>query len=271
MADPKGLPWGVPLKPGLTVGWVFLAGADDPLGRWLKPGARHTWGDASASGKEPGQPVLFLRRDEEPPTWNGWGHTLSPQERWRAYEVRTVCTEVIDPPLAVADPAVNAGPSLASENCWENRALGTVLGFLRYRDRTPYREVGARDFRLTSSDLHLLGLAQPRLRELGRTPRPLLASGEWMHDRSPSSDSEKVWRAPDTIGHRQAEMLVKDDLRRLFGEGVEFSSLKTTRGRFHGRDYWVVEGSFWMNFAPRNFQYAIAADTGEVAAKRVDR
>ena len=271
MADLRVLPWDAPVTPGRTIGWVFQVGPDDPLNQWLEPGATRTWEDASASGKEPGQPVLFLQRGEGSPTWNGWGHILALRERWKAYGVRTICSEVIDPPLRVTEPAVDAGTSLASEDSWENRALGTLLGFLRYRDRTPYREVGSRAQRLTSSDLYLLGLAQPRLRELGHAPRPVRESGEWMHDRSASSDSEKVWSASDTIGLRQAEMLVKDDLRRLFGDEVEFSSLKTTPGRFRGRDYWVVEGSFWINFAPRNFQYAITVDTGELAAKKVDR
>jgi hypothetical protein len=230
-----------------------------------------SWEDASTSGKEPGQPVLFLQLGAESPTWNGWGHLLPVQERWRVYEVRTVCTEVINPPLAVVDPAVDTGASLASENSWENRALGAALGLLRYRDRTPYREVGARDLRLTSSDLDLLGRAQPRLRDLGHSPRPVLVGGEWMHDLPITPDSEKVWSAPGAIGLRQAEKLVQEDLRRVFGEDVKFSSLKSTPGRFQGRDYWVVEGSFWMNFAPRNFQYAVTADTGELAAKKVDR
>lgn len=271
MADLTGLPWDAPVTPERTVGWVFQADPDDPLREWLKRGATHTWEDASASGKEPGQPALFLQQGEESPTWNGWGHVLPPRERWQAYGVRTVCSEVIDPPLAVVEPAADVGALLASEDSWENRALGTLLGFLRYRDRTPYREVGARVLRLTSSDMYLLGVAQPRLREWGRRTPPVRATGEWMHDHSASPDSGKVWSSSSTVGLRQAEMLVKDDLRRLFGDEVEFSSLKTTPGRFRGRDYWVVEGSFWMNFAPRNFQYAVTVDTGELAAKKVDR
>lgn len=271
MTEPTGLPWAAPVTSGRTVGWVFQAGLDEPLRQWLKPGATRTWDDAATSGKEPGQPALFLQQGGEFPTWNGWGHILPPHERWKAYGVRTVCSEVIDPPLSVSDPAVDSGSSLASEDSWENRALGTLLGFLRYRDRTPYREVGARVLRLTSSDLYLLGLAQPRLRELGHAPRPLRASGTWTQDRPASPDSERVWSASDTVPLREAETLVKDDLRRQFGNEVEFSSLKTTPGRFRGRDYWVVEGSFWLNFAPRNFQYAVTVDTGELAAKRVDR
>jgi len=271
MVDFRGIPWNAPVTPGHTVGWVIQVGPDDPLGPWLKPGATRTWDDASASGMEPGQPVLFLQRGEETPSWNGWGHVLPHPERWKAYGVRTVCSGVIHPPMTVAEPAVDTGASLQSEDSWENRALGTVLGFLRYRDRTPYREVGARALRLTSSDLYLLGLAQPRLRDLGQAPRPVRASGEWTHERSDSTDSERVWSAAETVGLRQAEMLVKEDLRRLFGDQVAFSSLKTRPGHFHGRNYWVVEGSFWMDFAPRNFQYAIATDTGELAAKRVDR
>ncbi len=271
MADLKGLPWDEPVTPGRTIGWVFQVSADDPLSQWLKPGATRMWDDASASGKEPGEPVLFLQRGEESPTWNGWGHILPPQERWKAYGVQTICSEVFYPPLTVVEPAADAGASFASEDSWENRALGTVLGFLRYRDRTPYREVGARVLRLTRSDLYLIGLAQPRLKELGHVPGPVRATGRWVHDRSASPDPEKVWSASGAIDLRRAEMSVKDDLRRLFGDEVEFSSLHTTRGRFQGRDYWVVEGSFWTNFAPRNFQYAVTADTGELAAKRVDR
>jgi len=160
------LPWGAPVSPGRTVGWVFQAGPEERPKVWVKPGAVRAWEDASTSGKESGQPVLFLQRGAAHGTWIGWGRILPVPERWRAYEVHTVCTQVIAPPLDVVDAAVDPGVSLASENSWENRALGAALGLLRYRERTPFREVGARDLRLTSSDLHLLGRAQPRLREL---------------------------------------------------------------------------------------------------------
>jgi hypothetical protein len=179
MADLQGLPWNAPITPGRTVGWVFQVGPEDPLSPWLKPGATRTWDDASAAGKEPGQPVLFLqRREEATATWNGHGHVLSPLERWKAYGVRTVCSEVIEPPLPVAEPSAVALAHLGSEHSWENRALGSVLGLLRYRDRTPYHEVGARVLRLTSSDLYLVGLAQPRLRESGNAPQTIRASGK---------------------------------------------------------------------------------------------
>jgi hypothetical protein len=84
-----------------------------------------------------------------------------------------------------------------------------------------------------------------------------------------TADASEAAGSP--VGLQHAERLVIEDLKRMFGNEVQVSSLKTTPGRFRGKDYWVVEGSFWSNFAPRNFQYAITSDTGELAAKRIDR
>ena len=271
MPDPRGLPWDAPLPPEQTVGWVFQAGPDEPLHRWLRPGSTHEWSDARAAGKEPGLPVLFLRSGPGPPVWAGWGNILEPLERWRVYGVRTVCVGSLKPPLEVVDPSIDAKKIPSSESDWENRALGTALGLLRYRDRTPYREVGARDLRLTSSDLRQLARVQPRLRYLGRTAPPIPLSGWWERDRSSASVSDPGSTQPGSVDLSGAESLVMNDLRQLFGDGVRVSSLKTTPGRFQGRDYWVVEGSFWSNFVPRNFQYVVTADTGELAAKRIDR
>ena len=167
MPDLERLPWDLPVAPAHTVGWVFRSEPDVQLRQWIRPGAVHSW-KVPGTGKEPGQPVLLVDVDEELPTWVGWGHILERRERWRVMEVPVGCAEVIHPPLAVREPTADLGGILTHENSWENRALGTMLGFLRYQDRTPYREVGALSQRLTSSDLRLLGGAQPRLRTIGR-------------------------------------------------------------------------------------------------------
>lgn len=271
MAASPGFSWDIPLPFGRTVGWVFQAGPDEPLKLWLRPGTTHAWSDARAAGKEPGQPVLFLQRGLGPPAWMGWGHILEPEERWKVYGVSTVCEESLDPPIPAVDLAIDVESLSASEDLWENRALGTAVGLLKYRDRTPYREVGARDLRLTNSDLQNLIRAQPHLRDLGRVPRPLPVSPIWDQEWSTPSASDPSRSARGPVDLQHAENLVMEDLKRIFGDDVQVSSLKTTPGRFRGRDYWVVEGSFWRNFAPRNFQYAITSDTGELAAKRIDR
>lgn len=271
MAGPKGLPWDAPLSPDQTIGWVFQAGPDEPLSRWLRPGATHEWSDARAAGKEAGLPVLFLQGGPGPPMWAGWGNILEPLERWRVYGVRTVCVGSLNPLMDVVDPSIAAGRIPSSESEWENRALGTALGLLRFRDRTPYRDVGACDLRLTSSDLLHLARLQPQLRYLGRTGPPIPLSGEWARHGSTASVSDRVSAASDPVELSTAEKLVVKDLKQLFGDEIRFSSLKTTPGRFQGRDYWVVEGSFWSNFVPRNFQYVVAVDTGELAAKRIDQ
>jgi hypothetical protein len=263
--------WDLPLPPNRTVGWVIQAPEDEPPNRWLSPGTEHLWEDARSAGKEPGQPVLFLQSGRDPPTWIGWGRILESSERWKVYGVRTVCGERLVPALEVIDPSVNLETISGSEERWENRALGAALGLLHFRNRTPYGEVGARDLRLTDADLHQLVRAQPRLRSLGSHSGPIPVPSKSARDRPrpPSSDATRA--APRTLGVGQAENLVIGDLKRLFGEEVSFSSLKTTPSRFQGQDYWLVEGSFWSDFVVRNFQYAVVADTGELAAKRVDR
>jgi hypothetical protein len=271
MADSEVFPWDVPLPPERTVGWVIQAQGDEPLNLWLQPGAERLWEDARSAGKEPGQPVLFLQVGRGSPTWMGWGRILEPQERWRIYGVRTVCAERLDPPLPVVDSSVDRGAVSDTGDLWENRALGTALGLLRHRNRTPYGEVGARDLRLTDADLHQLVRAQPGLRRLGGSSPPHPVPPESAPDRPTALISHAAWTAPSMLDLQQAEKLVMDDLKRLFGDEVEFSSLKGTPDRFRGREYWVVEGSFWSDFVLKNFQYAVAADTGELAAKRVDR
>ena len=270
MIESQGFPWDVPLPPERTVGWVFRAGPGDPMYLWLRPGVEYGWSDARALGKEAGQPVLFLIRYQGRPTWAGWGHVLGTQERWRSFGVRTVCARPFDPLLEVVDASLDEQSVAASEELWENRALGTALGLLRYRDRTPYREVGARDFRLTSSDLRQLARVQPRLRNLVPFEPSIAILEDRESARAITPTLVTPSTTPSTADPRQAETIVLDDLKWLFGEELRFSSLKTTLGRFRGRDYWVVEGSFWSNFAPRNFEYAVTADTGELAAKRID-
>jgi hypothetical protein len=271
VARSEVFPWDVPLAPERTVGWVIQAREDEPLSLWLRPGRERVWEDARSAGKEPGQPVLFLQSGRGPPAWMGWGRVLEPQERWRIYGVRTICVERFDPPLPVSDSSVDLQDLSSAGELWENRALGAALGLLRYRNRTPYGEVGARDLRLTDADLRQLVHAQPRLRRLGNSSPPVPAPAESESDRVPALTVLPVWSASNTLNLQQAEKLVIDDLRRLFGDEVEFSSLKASPNRFRGRDYWVVEGSFWSGFVLKNFQYAVALDTGELAAKRVDR
>ena len=166
MGQTIGLPWDLPPVPQQTVGWVFRAEPDESMDARLRPGRTHEWGDARLLGKEPGQPVLYLRSGPRFPSWVGWGRVVAPEERWRSFGVRTVCVGAFRPPLRVADSPGDGMRMSLVEGEWENRALGVALGFLRYRDRTPYREVGATDFRLTLSDLRLLARAQPRLREM---------------------------------------------------------------------------------------------------------
>jgi len=270
MAPPRSFPWDLPLPPDQTVGWVFRAGSNERTDPWMRPGVAHEWSDARVQGKEAGQPVLFLQRGPGGPAWVGWGHVLEAPERWRVYGVRTVCARPIRPPLGVVDPSADVAVEISAEEQWVNRALGTALGLLRYRDRTPYREVGARDFRLTSSDLRQLGRFQPRLRDL-------IPSVPASFPPAHRERSEGVTPPPEAAGSfdaaadlRRAELAVMDDLRKQFGEEVRFSGLKTALGRYLGQSYWVVEGSFWSNYAPRNFAYAVRADTGELTAKRVD-
>ncbi len=271
MADSGLFPWDVPLSAERIVGWVIQAHEDEPLNLWLRPRAERLWEDARSAGKEPGQPVLFLQRGRGPPAWIGWGQILESPERWKVYGVNTVCTEVLDPPLPVVDPHVDRNMISNTEDHWENRALGTALGLLRYRNRTPYGEEGARDLRLTCADLHQLSRAQPGLRRLGSSPPPIPAPAEWTLAQPRPKTSRSPRTPPSLLALKQAEKVVMDDLKRLFGDTVEFISLKTTSNRFRGREYWVVEGSLWSDFVPKNFQYAVAADTGELAAKRVDR
>lgn len=140
------------------------------MDHWLKPGRAHDWGDARVLGKEPGQPVLFLRPGSPHPRWVGWGRILEPEERWWVFGVRTSCIRAFDPPLEAVDPALEARHRGRPENDWENRALGAALGLLDFRDKTPYREVGATDFQLTISDLRHLVRVQPRLRGLIESP-----------------------------------------------------------------------------------------------------
>jgi len=261
----------LPLPPDRTVGWVIQAPEDEPLDSWLRPGTEHLWEDARLAGKEPGQPVLFLQSGRGSPTWIGWGRILESPERWRIYGVRTVCEERLVPPLPVVDPSVNLETVSGAEDRWENRALGTALGLLRYRNRTPYGEVGARDLRLTDADLHQLVRAQPRLVSLGGYSRPIPVPSKSARDRPRPPSSHTTETPPRTSNGGQAEKLVINDLKRLFGDEVKFSSLKTTPNRFRGQEYWLVEGSFWSDFVLKNFQYAVVADTGELAAKRVDR
>ena len=165
MIEPQPLPWNAPRLPERTVGWVFRAGPGEPADRWLRPGAPYDWKDARLLGKEPGQPVLFFLRDRGRAAWMGWGHVQDPLERWRSFGVRTVCARPFDPPLEVVDASLEEGDPPTPEELWENRALAASLGLLRFRDRTPYREVGGRDFRLTLSDLHQLARLQPLLRD----------------------------------------------------------------------------------------------------------
>lgn len=271
MAASEVFPWDVPLPPERTVGWVIQAQGDEPLNLWLQPGAERLWEDARSVGKEPGQPVLFLQTGRGPPAWMGWGRILEPEERWRVYGVRTVCAERLDPPLLVLDPSVDLETVSGAGDLWENRALGAAVGLLRHRNRTPYGEVGARDLRLTDADLHQLVRAQPLLRRLGSSSPPIAVPAESAPDRPTALISRTARTGPAVLDLQQAEKLVMDDLKRLFGDEIVFSSLKASPDRFRGREYFVVEGSFWSDFLLKNFQYAIAADTGELAAKRVDR
>lgn len=271
MTDSALFPWNVPLSQERTVGWVILAHEDEPLNLWLRPRGERLWEDARSAGKEPGQPVLFLQSGPGPPMWAGWGRVLEAPERWKVYGVSTVCVGVLDPSLPVVDPSIDPGTISSSEDLWENRALGSALGLLRYRNRTPYGEVGARDLRITCADLQILGSAQPGLRRLGGASIPSAPAAEWILSQPRQVTAHAAWTSPNMLDLKQAEKLVIDDLKRVFGASVEFSSLKTTPNQFRGRAYWFVEGSFWSDFVPKNFQYAVAADTGELAAKRVDR
>ena len=115
--------------------------------------------------------MLFLASHRGPPAWMGWGHILESSDRWRVYGTSTICTGVLKPPLPAVDPSVHARDVFGPENPWENRALGALLGLVRYRNRTPYGDMGARDLRLTNADLHKLARLQPRLRCL-RDPLP---------------------------------------------------------------------------------------------------
>jgi len=271
LASPPLFSLALPPPPERTVGWVIQAPEDEPLDSWLWPGTEHLWEDARLTGKEPGQPVLFLQSGRDPLAWLGWGRILEPLERWRIYGLRTVCGERLVPPLPVVDPSVNLETIAGSEEHWENRALGATLGFLRYRNRTPYGDVGARDLKLTDADLHQLVRAQPLLRGLGEPSRSVSARSKSTRDRPRPPASPTAQAPPSMLNIGQAERLVVNDLRRWFGDEVKFSSLKTTPGRFRGQDYWVVEGSFWSDFVVKNFQYAVVAETGELAARRVDR
>lgn len=271
MADSGVFPWDVPLPPERTVGWVIQASADEPLDLWLRPGGERLWEDARAAGKEPGQPVLFLQSGRGPPTWMGWGWILESLERWRVYGVTTICAELLDPPLPVVDPSVDLRTISNAEDLWENRPLGTALGLLRYRNRTPYGEVGARDLRLTCADLRQLGRAQPGLRQLGNPSPQIPDPAKWIPARPRTATLHATRTPAATLDLKQAEKVVIDDLKRLFGDTVEFSSLQTTPNQFRGREYWLVEGTFWSDFVPKSFQYAVAAETGELVAKRVDR
>lgn len=271
MAGSEVFPWDVPLPAGQTVGWVIQGQVDEPLDLWLEPGTERLWEDARSAGKEPGQPVLFLQAGQARPAWVAWGRILEPKERWKIYGVRTVCAERLDPPLPVVASSVDFDAVSGDAEFWENRALGAALGLLRHRDRTPYGDVGARDLRLTGADLGHLVRAQPGLRRLGRSSASILVPGESAAPGPAEVLSTGERTLPSTVDLQQAEKLVIDDLKRLFGDEVEFSSLKATPNRFRGREYWVLEGSFWSNFVLKNFQYAVAADTGELAAKRVDR
>ncbi len=165
MVELQELPWNLPTLPERTVGWVIRAGSGEPVTPWLRPGVPYDWKDARLLGKEPGQPVLFFRRDRGRSRWTGWGHVQALAERWRSFGVRTVCARPFDPPLDVIGAPLEERNRSAPEVLWENRALAATLGILRFRDRTPYREVGARDFRLTISDLRQLTRLQPLLRE----------------------------------------------------------------------------------------------------------
>ncbi len=166
MADPHIDRWTLPFRPELTIGWVIQAGEDEPLGRWLRVGKMNRWGDASSGGKEPGQLALFLQSRPGPPAWMGWGHVLEAEERWRVLGVSTTCDGLFRPPLGIVDSSVDPRSVPRHEDLWENRALGSAVGLLRFRNRTPYREVGSRDLRLTVADLHLLARVQPALRSL---------------------------------------------------------------------------------------------------------
>ncbi len=271
MVDSALFPWDVPLPAGQTVGWVIQLEADEPLNLWLRPGSEHVWEDARSAGKVPGQPVLFVQTGQGPVAWVGWGRVLQGDERWRVYGVPTTCGGRLDPPLPVLDPSVEFGPGSSTADLWDNRALGATLGLLRYRERTPYREVGARDLRLTDGDLHRLAEAQPKLRQVGAsTP-----AGFHPSETGPGLVAELMppgeRSPPRSLDLGEAEKLVIDDLKRVFGDEIEFSSLTAIPDRFRDTDYWVVEGSFWSDFVLKNFQYAVVADTGKLAAKRVDQ
>ena len=175
MVDSELFPWDVPLPAGQTVGWVIQLDPDEPLDLWLRPGTEHVWEDARSAGKVPGQPVLFVQRARGRVAWVGWGRILEGEERWKVYGVPAVCDGRVEPPLPVRDPSVDLESASSPADLWDNRALGATVGLLRYRERTPYREVGARDLRLTAGDLYRLSQAQPRLRRVGT---PTLAGSD---------------------------------------------------------------------------------------------
>lgn len=172
MADSPVDRWALPFRPDLTIGWVIQAGEDEPLVRWLRVGGKNQWLDAQSGGKVPGQLVLFLQSLPGPPTWVAWGHLLEAEERWKALGASTICDGLFDPPLPIVGSSVDPQRVPHREDLWENRALGSAVGLLRFRNRTPFREVGSRDLRLTAADLHLLVRTQPGLRSLSLRPAP---------------------------------------------------------------------------------------------------
>ena len=158
------------------VGWVFRAYEDEDLWPHLKEGTVYLWKGAHSTGKELGQPVLFVQSTSRASYWLGRGHVVGTEERWRKYGVRVACDQRLPERLPIVDrPARNDVPNdpgtLATATdpiAWENRAMAIALGIpVAMRRRAP-DHVYVRDFGLTGGDLDLLLSVQPKLASLWR-------------------------------------------------------------------------------------------------------
>lgn len=153
---------------GTGFGWVIQIYPDESLSATIRVGSVLSWDDARASGKRPGQHVLFLRTGPGTPVWWGTGRVLLQEERWRVHGIRTRCEAIFHPPLPTLseggeDRGTDGRASRKVSYVWDNRALGATLGLAHYQERTPYLETGARDLRLTGRDLRQLQRLQPGL------------------------------------------------------------------------------------------------------------
>ncbi len=157
-----------------TVGWVFRAYEDEDLWPHLREGTVYLWKGAHSTGKEPGQPVLFVQANGRASYWVGRGHVVGTEERWRKYGVRATCDRRPPEALSVVDLSLPNDVSdelgtLAKATdpiAWENRAMAIAVGIpVATRRRAPDHVYG-RDFRLTQGDLDLLLSLQPKLSSL---------------------------------------------------------------------------------------------------------